>query len=269
MNKPWRKNITGLSVVFWVVSMMQFTVSAFAQDQTLRADYRQRPPEMVVDEKTGRFFGPLIDVLEAAAQQVDYRITWRKAPFQRSYKELQLGLVDIVPRVILTEERKAFVAYLGPIGCQRKDIVFLVRKGRNDLINRYEDLRKVRVGTKRDTAYFEQFNKDTSIRKVLSLDDRNMSRMFVAGRFEAMIVLDKDSIERAFKEINFNDYTYANYRHIQKIGNYYGMSKKSPNIQTYSKLNSVLQELTTPGQVNEIYKKHNVPPPVDCAQGVQ
>ena len=143
--------------LFLALSLLSIAGTVLAEDSSLRADYRQRPPEMVIDEKTGRFSGPLIDILEEAARKIGHRIKWRKAPFQRSYTELQLGLVDVVPRVILTEERKAFVAYLGPIGYQRKDIVFLVRKGREGLLKLYDDLHKIRVGTKRDTAYFKQF----------------------------------------------------------------------------------------------------------------
>jgi polar amino acid transport system substrate-binding protein len=146
-----------------VLNCLSIADSVLADVSSLRADYRQRPPEMVVDEKSGHFFGPLIDILDEAARKIDYRIKWRKAPFQRSYNELQLGSVDVVPRVILTEERKAFVAYLGPIGYQRKDIVFLVRKGQEGLINTYDDLRKISIGTKRDTAYFKRFNDDKSI----------------------------------------------------------------------------------------------------------
>jgi polar amino acid transport system substrate-binding protein len=122
------------------------------EEKVLRADCRQRPPEMIVNEKTGRCSGPLLDILDEAARHVGYTVKWRTAPFQRSYKELQQGPVDIVPRVILTEERKAFVAYLGPIGYQQKDIVFLVRKGQESQIATYDGLRKLKVGTKRDTA---------------------------------------------------------------------------------------------------------------------
>lgn len=217
--------------LFLALSLLSIAGTVLAEDSSLRADYRQRPPEMVIDEKTGRFSGPLIDILEEAARKIGHRIKWRKAPFQRSYKELQLGLVDVVPRVILTEERKAFVAYLGPIGYQRKDIVFLVRKGREGLLKLYDDLHKIRVGTKRDTAYFKQFNEDKDINKILSLDDKNMAKMFAANRFDTMIILDVSAIEEALKDINFSDYSYANYRYVQKIGNYYGMSKKSPRIQ--------------------------------------
>ena len=249
--------------LFLALSLLSIAGTVLAEDSSLRADYRQRPPEMVIDEKTGRFSGPLIDILEEAARKIGHRIKWRKAPFQRSYKELQLGLVDVVPRVILTEERKAFVAYLGPIGYQRKDIVFLVRKGREGLLKLYDDLHKIRVGTKRDTAYFKQFNEDKDINKILSLDDKNMAKMFAANRFDTMIILYVSAIEEALKDINFSDYSYANYRYVQKIGNYYGMSKKSPRIGLYEKLNAALLGLARSGRVKEIYDNYRVVPPVN------
>jgi polar amino acid transport system substrate-binding protein len=253
-------------VILCILGLSAHAVVAFTaeENRTLHADYRQRPPEMVIEESTGAFSGPLIDVLEEGASRLGYQVKWRKAPFQRSYRDLQFGNVDVVPRVILTEERKAFIAYLGPIGCQRKDILFLVRKGEENLLNTYEDLTRVTIGTKKDTAYFDRFNKDKRLKKVLSLDDLNMSRMFAAGRFDTMIILDKGAIEKAMRNINFTDYSYANYRYAQLIGNYYGMSKKSSHIDRYSDLNEALRELARAGRVKQIYAKHNVSPPADC-----
>jgi polar amino acid transport system substrate-binding protein len=231
------------------------------EQKIFRADCRQRPPEMIVSENTGRCSGPLIGIFDEAARQVGYTVDWRTAPFQRSYKGLQLGSVDIVPRVILTEERKTFVAYLGPIGYQQKDIVFLVRKGQESQIKSYDDLRKLNVGTKRDTAYFKRFNADATINKVLSLDDENMVKMFAANRFDAMIILDVPAVEKALKDIGFSDYAYADYRYVQEIGNYYGMSKKSRYIGIYPDLNAALLDLVESGRVQEIYTQYGVLPP--------
>ena len=249
-----------------IIALLMWTTpeTAFSQEKVLLADYRQRPPEMVIDEKTGQFSGPLIEILDEAAHKIESSIKWRQAPFQRSLKDLELGLVDIVPRVVLDEERKAFVAYLGPIGYQQKDIVFLVRKGAESSINSYEDLKKITVGVKQDTLYFDRFNSDSTIRKVISgLDDKVMANQFVAGRFDAMIVLDSEAIEKALKDINFTDYSYAYYRYVQKIGNYYGMSKKSPRMAVYKRLNAALLDLVKSGRVKQIYRKYNVSPPIE------
>ncbi len=95
------------------------------------------------------------------------------------------------------------------------------------MLNSYDDLYKLKVGVKRGTAYFDKFNHDKKIKKAISLDDKNMAKMFAANRFDTMIILDKNSIETALKKISCTDYSYANYKYIQRIGIYYGMSKKS------------------------------------------
>jgi polar amino acid transport system substrate-binding protein len=232
-----------------------------AQEKVLFVDYRERPPEMIVDSKTGLGSGPLMAILDEAADKIGYKIRWRSAPFPRSLKDLRSGVVDIVPRVIVTEGRKPFVAYLGPIGYQDKDIVFLVRKGQEASIKNYDDLRRVKVGIKRDAAYFQRFNEDKTIDKVVSLDDANMAKMFAASRFDTMIVLDVPAIEKALHVIGFTDYAYAEYKYVQHIGNYYGMSKMSPRIGVYPDLNAALEEMRESGRVREIYVKYGAVPP--------
>lgn len=235
-----------------------------ADDNVLHADIRHRPPEMIIDKNHSS--GPLKDVLDEAAEQVGYTINWRIAPFARTLKDLQTGRVDLVPRVIKTANRQEYIDYLGPIGYQQKDIQFLVRKGQENLLSTYEDLYQFEIGVKRDTSYFPQFNTDEKLNKVLSLDDSNMSSMFAANRFDAMIVLDKQSIEIAMKQINFTDYAYADYAYEQQLGIFYGLSKQTHDQsgkqeQLHQNLNKVLHQMTDTGRVNEIYRAHKLPPP--------
>ncbi|MCX4026179.1 transporter substrate-binding domain-containing protein [Endozoicomonas sp. SM1973] len=241
-------------VLYWPFSL--------AETKVLYADYRHRPPEMVRVEGADTFFGPLRDILEDAAYRIGYSVVWRFAPFPRSLDDLKKGRIDIIPRTIKTKKREAFVAYIGPIGFQQKDIFFLVKKGQEDLINSYEDLYRHRIGVKRKTAYFPKFDNDKRIQKMLSLDDKNMAEMISKNRFPVMIVLDTSSIESALKKIGFTNYSYANYKHQQRIGNYYGMSKKSPNAPVYEKLNEAILNMVKTGRVDEYYKKYNIIPPL-------
>lgn len=241
-------------------SLFFSTTLTFSEEKILKADFRHRPPEMIVNGKNKS--GPLKDIIEEAVKKIGYKIKWRMTPFPRSLEGLRTGQVDIVPRTIRNKERESFVNYLGPIGYQQKDILFLVRKGQEELLKIYEDLYTVKVGIKRDTAYFDKFNHDKKINKKISFDDKNMAFMFKIDRFDTMIILDKISIEKALGEIDFIDYSYSNYKYIQKIGNYYGFSKKSPHYKVYLKLNKVLLEMAKSGRVAEIYKQHNIISPV-------
>jgi polar amino acid transport system substrate-binding protein len=111
--------------------------------------------------------------------------------------------------------------------------------------------------------YFETFNSDTSIRKVISgLDDKVMANQFIAGRFDAMIVLDPEAIEKAMKDINFTDYSYANYRYVPKSATTMACRRKAFGLGS-KRLNTALLDLLKSGRVKQIYRKYNVPPPVE------
>ena len=231
-----------------------------AQDAELMADFRHRPPEMVVEGQ--RFSGPLKEIMEEAAAKVGYRVNWRLAPFSRSLHGLESGDVDIVPRTIRNEQREAFVAYLGPIAVQQKDILFLVRKGREHSIRRYEDLHRVSVGVKRKTAYFPRFDKDSAIdKRVTGGDDFVLARMFIGGRFDTVAILDQTAIESALAGYGFRDYAYADYRHRQRIGNYYGMSRRSSHSARYPALQKALADMVASGRVAEIFTGYGLPAP--------
>lgn len=236
-----------------------FSFSCRADGGVLKADFRHRPPEMVVEGE--RFSGPIKDILEEAADRLGYRVEWRLAPFPRSLNDLKAGRIDIIPRTVRNDEREAYVNFLGPIGHQRKDIIFLVPKGKERAIRSYEDLGKVTIGVKLATAYFDRFDKDQGLKKESAADDHNLARMFIGGRFDAVAVLDRPAMESALASLQYGDFTYADYRFKQEIGNYYGMSKTSANADVFVRLDANLEEMVASGRVAEIYLKFGATPP--------
>lgn len=250
-----------LTQIFWIVLLgAGLAGGAVAEEKLLKADYRPRPPEMIVGEGEN-ISGPLKDILDEAVARHGYRVEWRVVPFPKSLHDLEVGQVDIVPRVIRTLERDVFVQFLGPIGYQEKDIYFLVHKGQEGSIRTYEDLRSVVVGVKLKTAYFDPFDGDATIRKEASSDDSSLARMFIGGRFEAIAMLDRPAMEGVLAGLGFKDYAFADYHFQQKIGNFYGMSKKSPYAALFPDLNATLAEMSASGRVTELYKIHHVEPP--------
>ena len=232
-----------------------------AADKVFKADYRSRPPQMVIGDDN-KFTGPLKDILEEASAKIGYSIKWRKAPFKRSLEGVKNGSVDIVPRYRKTPEREVFTNYLGPLGYQERPVHFVVIKERKDLIKSYEDLHKYKVGIKRGASYFKQFTNDTKIKKVDTVDDEQIVRMLKGKRFDTAIIIDSGAFEQAAKKEGFSDWAYAPYQFIRRLPNYYGMSKKSHHAEDYEALNKVIKEMVASGRVKEIYMKYNVEPPV-------
>ena len=232
--------------------------------QRLVVDARQRPPELVVNEASGDVSGPLRDVLDAAiakynvATKSSYELHWRVAPFVRTLAEMESGSVDFAPRVIKTEERDAFLLFVGPIAMERKDIAFVVPQNPKKQIRRYEDLAGLSIGYKRGTVYFDRFDKDAALQKVQCIDDYDFARYFSMGKLDVVIVRDREALESAFESNNVTGYSYAPYFVKDTIGIYYGLSKKSKAAAVYPALNSIIADMLAKGEIVKIYRKYGI-----------
>ena len=236
-----------------------------SDEKILVIDVRQRPPEMNVDGDI--WSGPLIDILEEAAHRIKYRVKFQVRQFEGSLRYLEYGKIDILPRVICTPARARMMDFLGPIGYEQKEILFLVPPGQEGSIQRFDDLKHLTVGVKQGTVYFEEFDASQEIVKIESQDDENLVRMFAHQRFDTMIILDRDAVEAALQKYQISAYAYAHYRLDLRIGIYYGIRRNHPAKEP---LQHALEDMVTSGRVNAIYAQYGIVPPVfDVRQGFE
>lgn len=239
-----------------------FSLTCASAEDVLRVDFRERPPEMrAVD---GIPSGPLISVLETAAQRLGVRLHWRLTPFLRSIDDLRSGRVDLVPRVLLTEQRREYIHFLPSIGNQQLNVRFIVRPGHEAELRRYDDLYTLAVGVKRSTAYFEPFDSDVLLQRAYASDDAQLAAMFRAGRLDAIAVLDVMPMEAQFAALGFTGFSYAHYVHRQVLGNHFGASLKryrSDRRALYDSLAAELERMRAQGEIALIYHRYGVPPP--------
>lgn len=231
-------------------------------DDALRVDFRERPPEMHAVDGTPS--GPLVSILDTAAQRLGIRLHWRLAPFLRSLDDLRSGRVDLVPRVLLTAQRREYIHFLPSIGSQQLNVRFIVRPGREAELTRYDDLYRLVVGVKRGTAYFEPFDSDALLGRAYASDDAQLAAMFRAGRLDSIAVLDIVPMEAQFATLGFSDYGYAQYVHHQVLGNHFGASLKryrNDRRELYDALAAELARMREQGEIALIYRRHGVMPP--------
>lgn len=223
--------------------------------QVLRAHIRHRPPEMIVDNHY--LSGPLKELLEVAAGKQGYQIEWQKAPFADSLSALKNGDVDIVPRMMRTQEREDFVEFLGPVGNQQKTVSFMLLKDNGSPVSRYEDLAGLTIGVKDGSAYFKQFDEDAGLNKVaVAGGDYELGRGLIDGRFDAVAVIDHLSLESAMVGMGFYDYRYADFTYQESVGNYFGFSRASPHFTVSTALAQTLLDMGASGEIAAIYQRY-------------
>lgn len=240
-----------LLVVLLAVSPLE---NLYAQGKFLHADARPRPPEIVTDERTGVISGPVVVILNEAAAKLGYQVQWRIAPFPRTLEDMKSGAIDLVPAIFQSEERAVFMNFLGPIGVESNPVLFLTRAGQEQQIKSYDDLKKLRIGVKRGTLYFPQFDMDKTMQRVASYDDSNMVKMLIAGRFDVMIVNDKESVLAALTPAEKNRVAWSEYQATRALARYFGMSKFSKHKHLAPALSNTIRDMAKQGRVTEIYR---------------
>ncbi|MBF0427707.1 MAG: transporter substrate-binding domain-containing protein [Magnetococcales bacterium] len=225
------------------------------EEKILTAHIRHRPPYMIVQ---GDFLGgSLREILDQAAHRLGYHVQWQDVPFNKSIEDLEAGRVDIVPRTIPTPARKQFMRFLKPIGYEQQEILFLTRKGAEKSIRNYDDLKTLKIATKKGTAYFQRFDVDNELSKVpFAGDDYGLIDLFIKGDVDTLIVLDRRALESALVGLGFTDYGYAQYRLVQQIEINYGFSKKSSNAGLAEALEQEMQEMLARGEVDPILSRN-------------
>lgn len=226
-----------------------------AQEKILLADARPRPPEILADERTGEISGPIVMILNEAAARLGYQVRWRIAPFPRTLEDMKSGITDLVPGIFQNEERASFINFLGPIGVESNPVLFLTRTGLEQQIKVYQDIKKLKIGVKRGTLYFPQFDTDKTLQRIGSHDDSNMVRMLIAGRFDTMIVNDKEAVLAVLTPAQQEMVAWAEYQATRALPRYYGMSKTSKHKQIAPALSKVIRDMVKQGRVAEIYQK--------------
>ena len=248
------------------MSLILALASFLAKAQDIRVDYRPRAPEMIVIKQNNHYSGPLVEVTRKMVRDSGFTLQENHRNFGKSLKHLKNGVLDILPRTFCTKERLNSINYIGPIGYQDKIITFIVRKGDENKIKSYDDLKQLKIGIKKGAVYFKKFDSDHSLFKMESLDDENMVKMLFYKRFDTMIVQDQKASNEAIKRANLvGKITNAKYHHFKRSWNYFGVNK---NFQYAEKLQSTLESLIKSGYVKNIYKQFSMEAPILPQDGV-
>ncbi len=123
----WLTGINCIQIKKFPVLIALFALlysSVIFADVVVTADFRPRPPEMVISENSG-VSGPILDLFEKIISDAGGRVEWRIRPFKRSLHEAQhADKSDFIVRMSFNEK---CAKYLLPIllGYKKMDVHFV------------------------------------------------------------------------------------------------------------------------------------------------
>ncbi len=206
-----------------------------------------------------------IVILNAIAKKLKAKLIIQHAPFQRRLYMMQDGTIDIIAGLLKRPEREEYIHFVQPPYKERSDTIFFVPKGKSSLIQKYEDLSALKIGTTFGAKYFHKFDKDNELYKEPVPKVTSNFQKLLLGRLDTVIYPEGDGIEKIHEMGIADKIDIAQYRFSKKKQVYIGISKKSHMIDDVSGTEFAIRQMIEDGEIKQIiidhYTQRNLPVP--------
>ncbi|MDE1460691.1 substrate-binding periplasmic protein [Spartinivicinus poritis] len=244
----------GLTLVFYCFTLQ---VCASCQLSVRVTDF---PPQYYQDA-SGQWQGMSVELTEVLLNEMGCTPVYVKVPWQRSFILLKSGQLDLMTNLSITDDRKAFLNFIGP---QRDEtIVLVVHKNSHYQIKSHAELANLpnKIGFELGSYYGETFD-------VLFKQDPAFS-----SHFEAVTHSEQNIHKLNLKRISgfFGDLYSVSHRiktdslyHSVKIHPfvinqnwvYFGLSKQSVSIPVLKQLKKAYQEAASQNKFNQVLSRY-------------
>lgn len=194
------------------------------------------------------------------------KIEINESPFTRSLMDMENGKIDIMTGLLKTEERERYIYFVDPPYKTSSYKVFYVLKGKNNMISKYEDLNKLKIGIVFGSKYFLRFDNDSNLIKVKKYHSEELIPLLLNKGIDTFITSEVRG-DYLIHEMGLEDKIEKTiYGYFEKTNVYIGISKKSHLAKNIDELSKIINEMIKDGRIDEIInnslKKDNLPNPV-------
>ena len=244
-----------LSLCFFVwVFLLGFHVSIVRAHGTLSTS-------VAIENKNG--LGAII--LNAIAKELKVTLITQYAPFSRRLHMMKDGTIDLMAGLLKRPEREKYIHFISPPYKNRSDTVFFVPKGKSSLIQTYNDLHPLRIGTTFGSKYFHRFDEDETLDKESIPNGMSNFKKLLLGRLDTVIYPEGAGIELIHKMDISDRVEMAQFRFSKKKQVYIGISKKSHLMEDIHATESIIRQMIENGKIKNIivnyYTQRNLPVP--------
>ena len=216
---------------------------------------RNREPDLLVQGQNCK--GPVPEMIEIALKRLGHTVVWSEVPWKRSIETAKKGMVDILPRHSMNEERKEFLHAI-TYGYKVRKIFYMISPKKDIYINALEDLVPYTVGMLRGSFYSENFAKASHLTKESFGSNDQMIRLLESGRLDVAITSSAHELEKfidlkGIKQAAYSD-SFFNSRNIS-------IPAKSAMVKHFAAFRHEVEKVIHTGEINDIFKRYNIPPP--------
>lgn len=234
-------------------------------------EIRVRVPEgnsyapFAVQDSSGRWSGLGIELTEALLAEAECTPVYEALPFARAIYYLQRGEIDMMPNMSITEERKAFLHFIGPQ--VDETVLFVTKKDARYAITSIEDFKKLplAIGIERGKVYGKEFEEKRSAdpvfrNKLEEVDEVNLNEKKLAiGRLSGFLGYAYNIMYQMKTNPLYKDFAIHPFI-VHKDWVYFGLSKKTVSPELLGKLQTAYERAANKGVFETIRKRYIVAP---------
>lgn len=198
--------------------------------------------------------GVLPRIMQRVAEKLDIDLEMQYAPFARRLAFMKSGEIDIMGGLLKHESRESYIYFVSTPYVKTCRKMFFVRKGEADRIRSYDDLYGLEIGTKIDSKYFPRFDNDAKlIKQPVSSVEQNLKKLLLK-RIDTVIYSYRSGYTTMMKMGITDHIEPARYYHKGENLIYIGISKKSPLLAEKDRIEKVVREMVSSGEMEQLIK---------------
>jgi polar amino acid transport system substrate-binding protein len=216
------------------------------------------PPYMIgaADEKT-EMSGIDVEIVQEIARQMNLKVKFIRCPWARCLELMKSGDADILSSAYKKPEREEYMNYFADPFLDNLPVAFYYAADKNYKIEKYEDIYQfATVGVLRDASYFDQFDKDTKVKKYAVTSQDQLFPMLTLNRLDIMAGYVPTENYRIVEEGYKGKIVKSTYEYALPAMVYMAMSKKSPLAAQFAQFDKINHDLFTNGFIKQIVDKY-------------
>ncbi|KYO64338.1 methyl-accepting chemotaxis protein [Thermovenabulum gondwanense] len=213
-------------------------------------------PYVIYNDEKGELEGIDIEIIKEIFNRRNIDVVTRVTTWDMSLKAIKSGVADLIPTVSYKKEREDFIDFSKEYGKIYKAIYSLEISGVS--IEKYDDLKKYKIGIIQGYNYDENFLNDRSIIKDKSLNEDILFTKLIKGIVDA-VILNEFVGDYYLKNKKLNQVVRKNkYKMIEETSSdiRLGFSKKK-DLSKYKKIfEEGIEEIKKDGTYERIVNKY-------------
>ncbi|ALO36255.1 hypothetical protein CMT41_17090 [Colwellia sp. MT41] len=211
-----------------------------------------------VDFVDNQLVGPNIEIVKLLAKALTLKAVFVRCPFARCLSMTKRGQTDMILGLRnLPERQKDLIFIEPPLLVQRQPLRFFTLATKEIVINNFEDLKDLIVGTIRGATYYPQFDNNQTINKVEITSREQLVKMLLKGHIDVILEREESIVPLLPKTEYLQKIALANYQYDKTVNSYIALSRHSANSRYAALLSQHLAVAIENGTIDSIRAKYS------------